>query len=800
MQKLWILILILTTYSYAQVITVKEENTLRPLERVTVYATDVNLGLVTDSRGKVDITSLKESNNLIFRLLGYEKIELSYDEIIRNNNTVIMKETALSLENVVVSTKRWEEERSDVPNNIEVITSKDVEMKHPQTAADMLNLSGKVFIQKSQLGGGSPMIRGFATNRVLIVIDNVRMNTAIFRSGNVQNVILIDANSIDNTQIIFGPGSVIYGSDAIGGVMEFNTLSPQFSYSKEILFNGNSFGRYSSSNNENTLHLDFNVGLERWAFLTSVTYSKFGDLIMGSDGPDDYLRPTYQDRINDIDSIIINSNPRNQIRTRYNQLNLMQKIRFKPFQNWEFNYGFYISESSDIPRYDRLIEFKNSQPVSAEWYYGPQKWMMHRFTVSNYSSNTLYDLSKLIFAYQNFEESRNDRKFNKINLRHRTENVDAISMNLDFVKKISEQSRIYYGVETVFNRVGSIGESENILNNENEEISNRYPDGSIWNSYGTYLTYKQKINSRYVFQSGIRYNLVYLHADFDRTFYPLPFKSASLTTGAFTGNAGLAWHPESDLQVNLNFSTGFRAPNIDDMGKVFDSEPGSVVVPNPNLKAEYIFNAEIGLIKSVKNILKAELVAFYSHLDNALVRRDFLLNGQDSIYYDGTLSKIQAIQNAAYAYIWGVQIGVDYHFAPNFSFLTRFNYQFGKEEDELGNLEPLRHAAPWFGNSQISFKRNNIDLVLYIFYNGKIKFEDLAPSERNKTSIYAKDENGNPYSPFWYTLNIKFGYQILEYLKINLGIENITDQRYRPYSSGITAPGLNFISSVKFSF
>ena len=217
-------------------------------------------------------------------------------------------------------------------------------------------------------------------------------------------------------------------------------------------------------------------------------------------------------------------------------------------------------------------------------------------------------------------------------------------------------------------------------------------------------------------------------------------------------------------------------------------------------RGEYLYVEKTEKGRAVKNILKAELVAFFSHLDNALVRRDFLLNGQDSIYYDGTLSNIQAIQNAAYAYIWGIQIGVDYHFAPNFSFLTRFNYQFGKEEDDSGNLEPLRHAAPWFGNSQISFKRNKLDLVLYVFYNGKINFENLAPSERKKTSIYAKDENGNPYSPFWYTLNLKFGYQLLDYLKINLGIENITDQRYRPYSSGITAPGLNFISSVKFSF
>ena len=128
-----------------------------------------------------------------------------------------------------MSVSKWEQQRKDIPQKIVSINAQSIAFGNSQTSADLLQQSGQVFVQKSQLGGGSPMIRGFATNRVLLSVDGVRMNNAIFRGGNVQNVLSIDPFSIKNTEIIFGPGSVIYGSDAIGGVMNFYTKAPRFS-------------------------------------------------------------------------------------------------------------------------------------------------------------------------------------------------------------------------------------------------------------------------------------------------------------------------------------------------------------------------------------------------------------------------------------------------------------------------------------------------------------------------------------------------------------------------------------------
>ncbi|HPI38097.1 MAG TPA: TonB-dependent receptor [Ignavibacteriaceae bacterium] len=800
MIRILLFILLLPVFTYSQIVTVKDAKSNNPLEYVSISCSELNRTVNTDAKGRADITIFKDCNELLFRLIGYRPIKLSYAKLVENDLKVLMKDQPVALGNVVVSANRWEEEKNEISHNIEYIGLEEIKINNPQTAADMLSQTGNVYVQKSQLGGGSPMIRGFAANRVLIVVDNVRMNNAIFRSGNLQNVINVDVNSLSNAQVIFGPASVVFGSDAIGGVMDFNTLSPTFSAGDDLLLKGNVLGRYSSANKEKTGSINLSLGLEKWSFLSSFTFSKFDDLMMGSNGPDDYLRPVYQERIGGKDSAVINSDPKLQKGSAYDQLNFMQKIRFKPDTNWELNYGFYYSTTSDIPRYDRLIELSNGIPKSGDWYYGPQKWMMNNLTLTNFSRNNLYDLARVTVAHQHFEESRHDRKFKKNDINHRVEKVSVVSANLDFIKSINLNSQLYYGFETVFNKVSSTAELENISTNVVKPLSTRYPDGSIWNSYAVYLSYKNKLSEQYVLQTGIRYNLVHVNADFDTTFFPFPFTNADLTTGALTGSAGLVYRPMDDLQFNLNLSTGFRAPNMDDIGKVFDSEPGSVIVPNPSLTSEYIYSGEIGLMKIFNETVKVELSGFYSYLDNAMVRRDFNLNGADSIMYDGTMSRVQAIQNAAFAYIWGIQAGVHINPLPGLSFTSRFTYHKGEEEDDAGNKTPLRHAAPWYGSTRLSYEYDIYKAVFYADYNGEVSYDNLSLSERDKPVLYAKDDNGNPYSPAWLTLNFKFSVNPLPNLILDLGVENITDKRYRTYSSGITAPGRNFIGSVRVNF
>src|SRR5690606_5970405 len=367
-----------------------------------------------------------------------------------------------------------------------------------------------------------------------------------------------------------------------GGVMSFYTKKPQVSYSDKLYFKANAVARYATANKEKTGHLDLNFGLKKWAFLTSVSYSDFDDLRMGSHGPNDYLRPEYvvnNDRRPEYmvtttgqDQIVSNDNPKLQVQTGYNQINLMQKVRFEPQENLSFDLGVTYTKTSDYPRYDRLIRYRGDDLRSAEWYYGPQQWFMGNLQMTKISSSSnLYDKIQTTLAYQNFKESRNDRDYRDVMKSMAEEAVDAVSFNADFEKLLSPKTELFYGVEYVYNKVKSIGKELNIETNETAPIVSRYPNGSTWQSMAAYTNIKFKPNHKFILQSGLRYNYMLMHADFteNNQYLNLPFNKTNLNYDALTGSAGISWVPNNILQWRLNFSTAFRAPNIDDIGKVF---------------------------------------------------------------------------------------------------------------------------------------------------------------------------------------------------------------------------------------
>ncbi|MGB5942308.1 MAG: TonB-dependent receptor [Leeuwenhoekiella sp.] len=782
-----------------QEISVIDAQRQQPILGVNIYNEDRSKSEVTNLDGQANISKFTKSETLIFSYVGFETKRTTKAAIVSDNFVVRLRENQSNLNEVVVSVAKFEQQSDAIAQNVVSLTAKDIAFNNPQTAADLLENSGQVYVQKSQLGGGSPMIRGFSTNRLLITVDGVRMNTAIFRAGNVQNVINIDPFTVTSTEVILGPGSVVYGSDAVGGVMNFYTKKPVFSFREGLDVSGAATARFASANNEQTGHFDINVGTERWAFLSSLSYSDYGDLRMGSHGPDDYLRPEYVIRNNDQDVVIPNEDPRVQRPTGFDSYSLMQRVRFMPNALWDFNLGLTYSTTSDYPRYDRLVRERNGQLRSAEWFYGPQSWLLANFQIDKKGSGFWYDKFKVNVAYQNFQESRNDRDFGEALLYVTQENVNAYSLNVDLTKKWGKH-HFYYGAEYLLNTIGSSGQIKNINTGSTQPDASRYPDGSSWQSIAGYFNGQIQLNETLNLMSGLRYNHVLINASFDSRFYDFPFEEADLSTGNLTGAAGLNWQPNEIVGYKLNLSTAFRAPNIDDIGKVFDSSPGNVVVPNPNLKAEYAYNADLGTTLGLRDWLTLDVAVYYTHLENALVRRNYSLNGQTIINYQGEPSRVQAIQNAASAEVYGLEAGVQMRINPNLLLKSQINIMEGTQEEDDGSTAPLRHAAPLFGNTHLIWEKRRLKIDAFAEYNGKFDFEDLAPSQQENAFLYALDENGNPYSPAWYTLNLTAAYDITTDVKTTLSVENITDQRYRQYSSGISAPGRNLILSLRYLF
>lgn len=797
---LWLLIGWVCT-GHAQIVTIKDNKTNQPIESVTLMSANPNAFATTNAEGQANISAFKGASEIVIRNLGYKTETKSYAEIEKLNFEITLTIANTQFDELVVSATRWSQPSKNVPSKIVIISAKDMALQQPQTAADLLGSSGEVFIQKSQQGGGSPMIRGFATNRLLYTIDGVRMNSAIFRAGNIQQVISLDPLAIENTEVLFGPGSIVYGSDAIGGVMSFRTLTPQLSLTDKSLVTGKAVSRYSSANNEITNHFDVNVGWKKWASVTSITHSKFGDLRMGKNGPDEYLKSFYVQRMDSVDRVVENADPRVQNPSGYSQMNMMQKIRFAPNHKWDMQYGFHYSATSEYSRYDRLIEKQgNGLPASAVWNYGPQIWMMNNLTVTHNQSNKLYDRVTLRLAQQYFEESRIDRKFNNQRLRTNLEKVQAYSTNLDF-EKYAGKHRFYYGAEYVLNEVTSKGSAVDISNGNAIPVPDRYP-ASEWSSYAAYLNYQFIASQKLLVQVGARYNAFNIQSDFTRhlEFFPFDFTTSSVKNSSTIGSIGLVYTPTETWKISLNGSSGFRAPNVDDMGKIFDFVSGEVIVPNTSLNAEYAYNSELNVSKIFGNWLKLDVTGFYTYLDHAMVRRPFQVNGQDSIVYNTQMSKVYAIQNAAYGTVYGFNMGVEVKLASGFSLYSRYNYQLGREEMDNKEVSPSRHAAPAFGMTRLSYQKDKLSMQCNVMYSAEVSYDKLNPEEQSKPTIYAKDAKGNPYSPSWYTLNFKFMYQFHQHIAVTAGVENITDQRYRPYSSGLVAPGRNFMLSLRANF
>ncbi len=790
-----------TITGFSQNLTIIDENN-KPVIGASIFS-DLRNYETTDKNGNVSLDKFSRSDTLTIKQFGFKEEKRPKSKL---KNTLILLYDNELLDEVVISASKFSQKFREVPKKVTQINRSMIEFTNPMTSADLLESGGYVYIQKSQLGGGSPMIRGLSTNRLVLSVDGVRLNNAIFRSGNIHNVISISPMNIENTEVIMGSTSVLYGSDAIGGVMNFYTKKAKLSNDSNPNIQININSRYSSASNEKMYHIDFNYGLKKIAFLSSFSKSDFDDLTMGIHGPSDYLRPNYVTQNSSGDDVLVtNSKPRAQRNTGYSQTNFMQKVLYEPNKNLSIDIGIHFSKTGNIPRYDRLIRTdENDGLYYSEWYYGPQQWLLINSQLTYIPKETkFYDELKFGSSFQKFSESRNSRRFSDSFLKSREEELDIFSLNLDFFKKISENSNITYGLEIIENKVGSFAKSVNISDLSETPISTRYPDNSSLNSLGLYINYKTKVIEDVFFQSGVRYSSTVLKSDLSQNniYYDFMYENTTLENGAFVGGIGLSWVRNIYNNWKFNINTAFRSPNIDDLAKVFDSEPGSVVVPNPDLKPERSFGLEFGGYFRTKNNIELDFSSYVTYLYNSFIRDDFTLsNGVSEIIYEGELSQIQALQNSSKSFIYGIEFGINMFLNKNFRMKSQHNLIAGYELDDLPFGMPVRHIPPNYGNFHLIYNNGDFTIDTYLNYNSKISFNNLAESERAKPYMYALDENGNPYSPSWMTFNVRSKYSISKMLNFNFTVENITNKLYRPYSSGISAPGLNFIFSLSYAY
>jgi hemoglobin/transferrin/lactoferrin receptor protein len=798
----------------AQTVTITCFGKAKPIGNVYIFDQEEKKTALTNKKGQADLSSFNDDDTLYFQHPSYSLNFATKIELKKQGYKVQLSESVYNITEFKITTLRGDEEPELLPYTMEVMKARDVALNNPQTSADMLQMSGDVAMQKSQMGGGSPIIRGFEANKILLVVDGVRMNNAIYRSGHLQNAITVDPNVLERTEILFGPGSVVYGSEALGGVVHFHSRNPKLKIGDEDPLAINAMLRFGTVNSERTVHYDISSGTKKFGTLTSFTASDFGDLRMGRvrpHGHDDWgLIQNTAGIIDGKDTMLVNENPNIHKRTAYQQIDFMQKFLWQPKDSLQFILNMQYSTSSNVPRFDRLNQYSDGALKFSEWYYGPQQRWLSSLKTSITSKSKLFNVANFIVAYQNIDEDRVNRKLGSDTRTYRFEDVDVYSFNADFVRGIDSAKTFYYGLESTFNDVRSNAHDQDINTSIESPSQTRYPDGGAqMQTHAAYVNYNWQFTPLSTLNVGMRYSHATLNADFtDNTFIQLPFDNISFNNGSLTGSIGYTFRPTDAWKITAITSSGYRNPNVDDFGKVFEKD-GFVVIPNNLLKPEYAYNGEVSLSKkffrkSAPSVYGTshdghgsqwlQLIGsvYYTYLIDAIVRQDWRLNDSDSALYEGEMARVQTNLNAAEAVVYGYNVKAKLNMTDKWALSSSYNYTYG---ENLSDSEPLAHIPPTFGRTAVSYSNETVHIEFYSMYNAAKDSADYG-SGTTDNLVQATPEG----TPAWYTLNFKSTFTVKEALQLQFALENILDHHYKPFASGISAPGRNFMVTLRAAF
>jgi len=786
--------------SHGQTITVRDLTTLEPISGASIYISANNIELPQqigatnnegEFRGSIAMGTVLISAN------GYEILSIPTSEL-NSDYVAYLIGSNMTLSEMVVSATRNANATKFLAQPVSAIQRKDIQFINPANAADLLAQTGTALVQKSQLGGGSPILRGFEANKVLYVVDGVRMNNAIYRGGHLQDILSLDPMAMESVEIAYGPSAVAYGSDALGGVMSFNTRSPHFT-SGDKLVRAGAMLRYSSAD-QSAAHVNVETSSERFATFTAFTFNNFGDLRQGNIRNPNYptfgARPWYVERINNRDSVITNPNPNVQVGSGYKQYDFLEKISFKQNNKLTHTLNIQYSTTNDVPRYDRLTQTSNGAPRFAEWYYGPQTRAMVAYHANLSNGTKLYNIGKITLAWQNIDQTRHDRRFNNVNRNNRIENVMVYSLNADFSKNLGEKTRLNYGLEYYFNDVTSTAYSENINTGVQSPLDTRYASGGAsMSGAAAYTTAIHKVNNKVILNAGVRYSRVNLSASFtDKSFFDFPFTDVNQSNGNVNGSIGIVMTPNSKWKISGLASTGFRAPNVDDLSKVFESNAGNLIVPNNELKPEKVSNVEATIERKFNGKTSLALNGYYMIYANALTTGKAEFNGQDSIFYDGTLSPVYTTLNATEAYIYGGNLSLNSQVSDQFSLQSTVVYTYGRIKTNSGDI-PLDHIPPVYGRTGFTIQQQKFRGEFFVMYNGWKRIEDYRLDAEDNENYATPDG-----MPAWYTLNAKASYQIQKHVQFMIGLENILDVNYRVFASNISGAGRNVTFTLRGRF
>ncbi len=746
----------------------------KPILDLQVVLKPEGYGDVADSSGYFVIKNIVPGiYTLEFSHIAFEKkiiknVEISSNEVL-NLNKITLRQRVIKLNRVVVTATRTNRCVTDVSYPINIVSEKSIIERNAKTTAEALREETGIFVQKTSHGGGSAIIRGLSSNQILILVDGIRLNNSTYRFGNHQYLTTIDNLSLQRIEVVRGPTSVLYGSDALGGTINVITKTPEISSSTSGNLNVNYsiLSRYASADEEKTAGAEFSLSNSKFAFLTEFSHKNYGDLRRGANSRYPQLEKS--------------TNGLKQTPTGFKAYDFDSKLVYAIASFQTLTLAYQMAKKIDVPRYDK---YENSG--YSRWVYQPQNRNLVYLIYKNKLQGKFVSSLRASLSYHRQEEGREIQKVITSPLTKEKDDVRTTGFTFQLNSLFREHS-LTYGTEIYLDKVASerfyvdtrTGVSE-------KDIRGRYPDGAKYNSFGLFLQDEITLTQKWKAIAGLRFS--YFATHFTIPTEPaatIQFGKIKQNFHSLTGSLGLIRKFNDKIFFNANIAQAFRAPNLSDISKLGESKGETYEVPNTNLKSEKMLSLDSGF-KLDFSRLKGSISFYYSRISGLLASAPSTYNGSSTIEINGTTYKVKTKKNIGNAFIRGTEIEINYYLMPKLVFLFNLTSTYG--QNTTAN-EPVGGIPPTFGLMGLEWRGKNFYLYFYSRFARK----------QNRLSQDNKDDPRIPPggTPGWQTVNFRTAFNVKNWGNIEFAVENIFDINYRQHISGINGPGRNFILSFK---
>ena len=559
----------------------------------------------------------------------------------------------ISLPEVTVTASRQEQASFDAPRAVTIIGQEEIERRAPVVLPDLLRGEAGVFVQQTTPGQGSPIIRGLLGSSVLMLVDGMRLNNAFFRPAPNQYFALIDPYHVERLEVVRGAGSALYGSDAMGGVVNVLTRVPRFD-TDEWQLHGRTIGQFASAETAGITRFSINGGKRGIAASAGFTYQNRDDLRAGSGTQ----RPSGFDVY------------------AANGTLVLDRDQHPLFLNVQY------FRQPETPRYDELVAgFGETEPSAAVFLFEPNdRLFIHaRYTFS--PMHPLLDRFELHMAYQEINDDRRTRDLGSLIEGREDNRSRLVGITTQFTAHWRDIFLLTYGSEIYLDRITSRRFGDNIETHEKSRLQSRFANGSKMDSFAGYVHTELWLHPKLTTVLGGRYS--YFDIDIPRADRDVGVR---LGLDDLTGQAGVMYHLTPALNLVANVGRGFRVPNVFDFSTLGPRPGNRFNIPNADLKPESVLSVDFGLKWSTSRF-RAEAFGFHSRFEDkitAVPTGEFTPEGR----------QIVRSENLNSVKFWGAEAAGSFRVTDEWNLFASFTYTWAEEKFRDDETAPADRIPP----------------------------------------------------------------------------------------------------------